>query len=161
MSFGKTVNVGGTLLNVYSEGSGNITIVFMAGSGVTLPSLEYKPLYRRMSGKYCIAVIEKAGYGFSREMKTPRTVENLVSEDRESLRLAGIEPPYVLAPHSYSGFEAVYWANTYPDEVKAVLSMDMGMPDYAILQAEEISDEKHERMIRNYQKLKERIARTA
>ena len=136
MNIKNTVPVNGTELNVYTEGNGAITIVFMAGNGVTCPVLEYKPVYRRMSVKYRIAVIEKAGYGFSGSATTPRTVENLVSEDREALRMAGIEPPYVLAAHSYSGFEAVYWANTYPDEVKAVLSMDMGVPDMAVSQAD-------------------------
>ena len=65
MNTGEKVEVNGTKLNVYSEGSGDVTIVFMAGNGVTCPVLEYKPVYRRMSVKYRIAVIEKAGYGFS------------------------------------------------------------------------------------------------
>ena len=107
MNLKNIVLVNGTGLNVYSEGRGTNTIVFMAGNGVTCPVLEYKPIYRRMSDKYRVAVIEKAGYGFSDSAKTPRTVENLVFEDREALRKAGIEPPYVLAAHSYSGFESI------------------------------------------------------
>ena len=98
------VDVNGTKLNVYTEGEGAVTIVFMAGNGVTCPVLEYKPLYRRLSKKYRIAVIEKAGYGFSSGTDEPRTIENLVAADREALRKAGLQPPYVLAPHSYSGF---------------------------------------------------------
>ena len=132
MKYENKYDVFGTKLNVYTEGDGTVTIVFMSGSGVTCPVLEYKPMYRRMSKKYRIAVIEKAGYGFSDGTDEPRTIENLVAADREALRKAGVEPPYVLAPHSYSGFEAVYWANTYPDEVKAVLSMDMGVPELAV-----------------------------
>ena len=85
MNTGEKVEVNGVKLNVYSEGSGGVTIVFMAGNGVTCPVLEYKPIYRRMSNDYRIAVIEKAGYGFSGSAKTPRTIENLVSEDREAL----------------------------------------------------------------------------
>ena len=159
METGKKVDVGGTVLNVYTEGRGNVTIVFLAGGGVTCPMLEYKPIYRRMSDKYRIAVIEKAGYGFSGEMKTPRTIENLVSESREALIKAGIEPPYVLAAHSYSGFETVYWANTYPDEVKAVLSIDMGIPDYAVLQGKEISEDKREKLLEKNHKLLKTIAK--
>ena len=157
MNLKNTVLVNGTELNVYTEGSGSLTIVFMAGNGVTCPVLEYKPVYRRMSVKYRIAVIEKAGYGFSESAETPRTIENLVSEDREALRKAGIEPPYVLAAHSYSGFEAVYWANTYPDEVKAVLSMDMGVPDMAVKQAEEVGEEKRCGMVKKQAKLMKKI----
>lgn len=47
MMFKNRVRVNDTHLNVYSEGNGTPTIVFMAGSGVTAPVLEYKPLYRR------------------------------------------------------------------------------------------------------------------
>ena len=159
MNTGEKVEVNGTKFNVYSEGRGDVTIVFMAGNGVTCPVLEYKPVYRRMSAKYRIAVIEKAGYGFSESAKNPRTIENLVTEDRESLRKAGIEPPYVLAAHSYSGFEAVYWANTYPDEVKAVLSMDMGIPTMAVLQAKEVSEEKRCGMVKKQQKLMQKVSK--
>ncbi|MCR5601493.1 MAG: alpha/beta hydrolase [Ruminococcus sp.] len=146
-------------LNVYTEGSGSVTIVFMSGNGVTSPILEYKPVYRRMSQKYRIAVIEKAGYGFSDNMTTPRTIENLVGDDREALRRAGIEPPYVLAAHSYSGLEAVYWANTYPNEVKALLSMDMGIPDYALLQADEVPDDKRDKLLERYHRFLKRVAK--
>lgn len=159
MNTGEKVEVNGTKFNVYSEGRGDVTIVFMAGNGVTCPVLEYKPVYRRMSAKYRIAVIEKAGYGFSGSAKNPRTIENLVTEDRESLRKAGIEPPYVLAAHSYSGFEAVYWANTYPDEVKAVLSMDMGIPTMAVLQAKDVSEEKRCGMVKKQQKLMQKVSK--
>ena len=159
MNYKNLVEVNGTKLNVYTEGQGDVTIVFMAGNGVTLPVLEYKPIWKRMSGKYRIAVIEKAGYGFSGSKTTERTVENLVAEDREALAKAGIKPPYVLAAHSYSGFEAVYWANTYPDEVKAVLSMDMGIPDMAIAQSKELPEEKRRAMVLKQQKLLQKVSK--
>lgn len=159
MNSGTIVDVNGTKLNVYSEGSGDAAIVIMSGGGVTAPFLEYKPIYRRLSGKYRIAVIEKAGYGLSGHMKTPRMIENLVAEDREALRAAGIEPPYVLAPHSYSGFEAIYWANTYPEEVRAVLSMDMAIPELAVQQAEVLTEEKRLRQIDRQTKLLRTIAK--
>jgi pimeloyl-ACP methyl ester carboxylesterase len=78
----------------------------------------------------------------SESTDTERTVENMVSESREALRLAGINPPYVLAAHSYSGFEAIYWANTYTDEVKAVLSIDMGLPETAVEMGKTMPEEK-------------------
>ncbi len=153
------VDVNGTKLNVYTEGEGAVTIVFMAGNGVTCPVLEYKPLYRRLSKKYRIAVIEKAGYGFSSGTDEPRTIENLVAADREALRKAGLQPPYVLAPHSYSGFEAVYWANTFPDEVSAVLSVDMGVPELAVGQSKEIGEEKRLKMLEKQTGLLKKIAK--
>ena len=159
MNYENLVEVGGTKLNVYTEGEGAVTIVFMAGNGVTCPVLEYKPIYRRMSKKYRIVVIEKAGYGFSDHTDEPRTIENLVAADREALRKAGLEPPYVLAAHSYSGLEAVYWANTSPDEVRAVLSMDMAVPDTAIAQSRELPEEKRRVMIQKQQKLIHKVSK--
>ena len=159
IKYGNAAKLGDTVINVVTEGSGSYTIVFMAGSGVGCPGLEYKPLYRRMSDKYSIAVIEKAGYGLSGPATTPRTVENLVEESRAALKELGIQPPYVLAPHSYSGFEAIWWANTYPDEVKAVLGIDMGFPNMMKAQAKEIPAEKKKAMVDKSRALMKKISK--
>ena len=157
--YGRKAKVGGTEINVYIEGSGSPVIVFMAGSGVGCPALEYKPLYKRLSDSYTIAVVEKAGYGLSGKAQTERTVENLVEESRAALRSLNIDPPYVLAPHSYSGFEAIWWANTYPGEVKALLGIDMGFPNMMKAQAREIPDEKKRAMVARTRALMQKIAK--
>lgn len=159
MTYGKLINVGEAKLNVYTEGNSDTTIIFMAGSGVSTPGLEYKPLYSLMSKQYRIAVVEKSGYGLSESTGTQRTVENIVEESRLALKNAGILPPYVLAPHSYSGLEAIWWANTYPDEVKALLSIDMIVPNMALAQAEEISEEKKASMVESSKRLYKKIAK--
>ena len=41
---GQYVEVDGHNMNIYTEGSGSKTLVFMAGSGIPSPYLEYKPL---------------------------------------------------------------------------------------------------------------------
>ena len=157
--YGTLTKVGNTEINVYTEGNGSITIIFMAGSGVGCPTYEYKPVYRRLSDKYRIAVIEKAGYGLSGKAVTERTVENLVEESRTALKNLDILPPYILAPHSYSGFEAIWWANTYPDEVKAVLSLDKGFPNMMKAQAKEIPHEKKKAMVAKTRSLMQKIAK--
>ncbi len=129
--YGTRIKVGKGKINVYVEGHGEHTIVVLSGAGVTSPVLEYRPIYRKLSDKYKIVVIEKSGYGLSESTGTDRTIENMVSESREALNGAGIEPPYILMPHSYSGFEAIYWANSFPSEIIAVLSIDMGVPESA------------------------------
>lgn len=160
VNYGIKYNVGKGKINVYTEGSGEYTIVFLSGAGVTSPVLEYSPLYRRLSDEYKIAVVEKAGYGMSESTDTERTVENMVSESREALMHAGINPPYILAAHSYSGFETIYWANTYPDEIKAVLSIDMGLPDTAVEMGKAMSEEKrrkiNEKNIKLFAKIQKR-----
>lgn len=47
-----------------------------------------------------------------------------------ALDKAGIKGPYVLCPHSLSGLEALYWAQKYPDEVEAIVGLDMAVPTY-------------------------------
>ena len=59
--------------------------------------------------------------------------------------------------HSYSGFETIWWANTYPDEVKAVLSIDMGFPNMMKAMSEKIPLEKKKAMVEKTRKLMQKI----
>lgn len=126
---GKIVGVNGKKLHVYSEGKGNLTCVFMSGLGICAPELEFKGLYENMSDEYRIAVVDRAGYGFSDSSNDSRDIDTILEETRKALSLAGEKPPYVLFPHSVSGLEATYWAQKYPEEVKAIIGLDMGYPE--------------------------------
>ena len=133
---GTSVEVNGHMMNVYSEGSGETTLVFMSGGGTCSPVLDFKSLYSQLSDTYKIAVVEKAGYGFSEITDSSRDIDTVLSETRQALKLANIDGPYVLCPHSMSGIEALYWAQQYPEEVKAIIGLDMAVPqayeDYKI-----------------------------
>lgn len=93
------------LMHLYSEGEGDIPLIFMSGGGTSSPVLNFKSLYSELSDQYLIVVVEKAGYGFS-EVTDLGTI---LSETRSALSKAGIEGPFVLMPHSMSGIEALYW----------------------------------------------------
>lgn len=84
-------------------------------------------------------------------------VQNLVNESREALVSAGIKPPYILAAHSYSGFETIYWANTYTEEVAAVLSIDMGIPETALEMEKALPPKKRTAMLERNKKLYAKI----
>ena len=127
---GKLVEVNGHNMSVYTEGDGDKTFVFMSGSGTCSPILDFKSLYSLLSNEYKIAVVEKFGYGFSDVVDKNRDIDTILSETRMALDKAGIEPPYVLCPHSMSGLEALYWAQKYPEEVEAIVGLDMAVPDY-------------------------------
>ena len=126
---GQYVEVDGRNMNLYIEGSGDKTLILMAGSGVLSPILEFKPLADRLSDRYQVVIIEKFGYGYSDEINGERTVGIITEQDREALRVVGVEGPYILCPHSASGFEAAWWANKYPEEVEAIIGLDMGVPE--------------------------------
>ncbi len=127
-SIGEMVEVNGHLMNVYCEGKGDKTLVFMSGGGTCSPVLDFKSLYSLLSDSYRVVVIEKAGYGFSEVVDVDRDIDTVLSETRQALKLSGIEGPYVLCPHSMSGIEALYWAQIYPEEVTAIVGLDMAVP---------------------------------
>lgn len=129
---GKLVSVSGKNMHVYTEGpsgSGEPTLVFLSGSGVAAPVYDYKVLYSRFSSRYPVAVVEKFGYGYSDLRGQSRDVEEMVEENRAALSQAGQNAPYILFPHSMSALEALYWAHTYPEEVKAIVGLDMAVPE--------------------------------
>lgn len=128
---GKLVEVNKHLLNVYIGGNKNsdITLVFMSGGGTCSPTLDFKTLYTLFENDYQIAVVEKAGYGFSDISDIDRDIDTILYETRESLNKAGVDnKEFVLFPHSMSGIEALYWANKYPEEVKGIVGLDPSVP---------------------------------
>ena len=127
---GELVEVNGYNMSVYTEGSGDKTLVFMSGGGTCSPILDFKSLYSLLSNEYKIAVVEKFGYGFRDVVDENRDIDTILSETRMALDKAGIESPYVLCPHSMSGLEALYWAQKYPQEVEAIVGLDMAVPGY-------------------------------
>lgn len=125
---GKIVEVNQKKLHVYAAGSGDRTLVFLSGHGTTSPTLDFKPLWSQMSDEYRIAVVEKSGYGWSETSNHPRDLDTMLEETRKALRLAGEQAPYILIPHSMSGLEALYWAQRYPEEVEAIVGLDLLVP---------------------------------
>lgn len=122
---GVAVEVDGCNMNIYVEGTGEHTLVFMSGWKAPSPIYAFKPLYSRLSDDYRCVVIEKFGYGFSDEFDGARDFDTILRQDREALQKAGIEGPYVLCAHSLSGLEAELWAQKYPEEVEAIIGLDM------------------------------------
>ena len=124
-----TVSVDGHNMSVYEEGSGARTLVFLAGSGISSPILEYRALYRALADICRVVVIERFGYGYSDVIDSERSFSTIVRQDREALNKAGIEGQFGLCPHSMAGVEALKWAADYPSEVEAIIGLDMAVPE--------------------------------
>ena len=127
---GQMVEVGGHNMSVYIEGTGDMTLVFMSGGGTCSPILDFKALYSLLSSRYRIAVVERFGYGFSDIVDKRRDIDSILEDTRAALAGAGLTAPYVLCPHSMSGLEALYWAQKYPNEVRAIIGLDVAVPEY-------------------------------
>ena len=124
------VDVNGHKMHVYQQGKGKQTVVFLiiSGGGTSAPMLDFKPLWSLLSSSYSIAVVEKAGYGWSEVAHVSREIDVILEETRTALQLAEVPPPYVLAAHSMSGIEAIRWAQLYPEEVESIIGLDPAIP---------------------------------
>lgn len=128
---GKMIDVHGDKIHIYTKGSGSDTIVLMPGLGNASPVYDFMPLVNALEKDYTVCVVEPFGYGWSSQTNTPRTNEMIIEETRTALKQANISPPYILVPHSISGLYALHYANTYPEEVKAVVGLDTAYPAFA------------------------------
>ncbi len=133
---GQLVEMDGGRMNVYTEGTGDKTLVFLSGGGTSSPVLDFRSLYSLLSDEYRVVVVEKFGYGFSDIADVERDIDSVLENTRDALKQAGIKGPFVLCPHSMSGIESLYWAQKYPEEVSAIIGLDMAVPsayeDYPI-----------------------------
>lgn len=127
---GQLVTVDGHHVSVRAAGpkTDAPTIVLISGAGTPSPIYSFKPLTDRLDDEFRTVVVERFGYGYSDVVDVDRDVASVLADTREALLQAGETGPYVLAPHSMGGLEALYWAQTYPDEVAGIVGLDMAVP---------------------------------
>lgn len=126
---GKLVTVNGHKIHVYVQGNKNApTILFMSGHCTVSPVYDFKVLYEKLLPNFKIIVIEKFGYGYSDICKSPCDIDTLVQIQRQALNAIQETGPYILAPHSMSGIEAIRWKQKFPSEVLAIIGIDMATP---------------------------------
>jgi len=128
VAIGEFVEVDGNNMHVNTKGDGDHTIVLLSGHGTAAPSLDFEPLVNEMAKNNKVVVVEPFGYGWSDLTDKERTVENIVEEMRVALGKLNIQGPYILMPHSISGIYSMYYANTYPQEVEAIIGIDPTLP---------------------------------
>ena len=126
---GELIAVNGHKIHIYRQGDESAPkIVFMSGHCTVAPVYDFKVLYEKLLYNFKIIVIEKYGYGYSDIFDSPCDIDTLVSLQRQALAALGEEGPYILAAHSMSGIEAIRWKQKFPDEVSAIIGIDMATP---------------------------------
>ena len=125
---GKTVLVNGHKINVYVEGDGPETIVFLSGAGIASPILDFKNVSDSLSKKYKVVIVERAGYGYSEDSNYSGDVMEVLSETRQALSQANVIGPFIILSHSMASLESLAWQEKYPDEVKALVGLDWALP---------------------------------
>lgn len=104
--------------------NGRHIIVALSGMGIHDYSVTLRPMTEYLEPDNLFVYLDRAGYGLSGDTKTPQTTEQVVADYRAALQNAGIQPPYVLMPHSLGGIYATYWESTYPEEIEGVFFLD-------------------------------------
>ena len=126
---GELVTINKHNIHVFRQGDENKPkIVFMSGSGTAAPVYDFKILYEKLLDDFRVIVIEKFGYGYSDIFETPCDIDTLVSIQKKALEIIGEKGPYILAPHSMSGLEAIRWKQKYSGDVCAIIGLDMATP---------------------------------
>ena len=126
---GEFVTINEHKMHVYKDGNADApAIVFMAGHCTVSPVYDFKVLYEKLLPNFRVIVIEKFGYGYSDIFDSPCDIDTLVSVQRQALDALGEAGPYILVPHSMSGIEAIRWKQKFPEEVSAIIGIDMATP---------------------------------
>ena len=125
---GKTVLVNGHKINVYVEGDGPETIVFLSGAGIASPILDFKNVSDSLSKRYKVVIVERPGYGYSDDSNHSRDVMEVLSETRQALSQTNVTGPFIILSHSMASLESLAWQEKYPDEVKALIGLDWALP---------------------------------
>jgi pimeloyl-ACP methyl ester carboxylesterase len=114
-------------LQVLGAESGGPTVVLEAGMGSFSPNWYW--VQQELAATVRSVAYDRAGLGWSRRSRRPRDAQTIAVELRDALRKAGIEPPYVLAGHSFGGLPVRAFADLYPEMTAGLILVDASHPD--------------------------------
>jgi pimeloyl-ACP methyl ester carboxylesterase len=114
-------------LQVLGAESGGPTVVLEAGMGSFSPNWYW--VQQELAPTVRSVAYDRAGLGWSRRSRRPRDAQTIAVELRDALREAGIEPPYVLAGHSFGGLPVRAFADLYPEMTAGLILVDASHPD--------------------------------
>jgi pimeloyl-ACP methyl ester carboxylesterase len=123
------VVVDGHVMQLLVSGSGaGPTVVLEAGHSAT--SRTWNALRSRLGAFSRVVAYDRPGRGGSAMCSRPRDARTIAEELRAALRVAGIEPPFVLVGWSAGGFYVRVFAGMYPHDVTALVLLDPSSEDF-------------------------------
>lgn len=117
-------------MSIYCRGEGDNTIVFVSGSGTPCSYTDFYNLQNDLMPYAKTISFDHAGFGWSDDTDIDRTVENLVDDLHKLLEKSGNKGPYILVGHSMASLEMIGYAQEYPDDLKGIVLIDGGSPEY-------------------------------
>jgi pimeloyl-ACP methyl ester carboxylesterase len=126
------------------SGEGETTVILDAGlGGISKDWLQIQLEVSRFSKVFSY---DRAGLGRSEIAPIPRTCKDMIGDLRNLLVAASLPPPYILVAHSWSGINARWYANQYPDEIVGMVLIDAVHENKYELFAKVLSEEEANRM---------------
>jgi pimeloyl-ACP methyl ester carboxylesterase len=126
---GLLININGHPMHLQVRGpdTAGPTVVLEAGMGSFSPNWYW--VQQELAASVRSVAYDRAGLGWSRPSRRPRDAQTIAGELRDALREAGIEPPYVLAGHSFGGLPVRAFADLYPALTAGLVLVDASHPD--------------------------------
>jgi pimeloyl-ACP methyl ester carboxylesterase len=114
-------------LHIDCVGSGGPVVILDTGLGGS--ALEWTFVKEGLRSLTRVCSFDRAGYGGSSMGPLPRTSSRIANELYLELDEAGITPPFVLAGHSFGGYNMQLFARRYPYLVAGLALIDASHPD--------------------------------
>ena len=124
---GDLVAIGGQELHLLMSPGAGPTLVVVAALGT--PAIEWLPIQRALAPDVSVVLYDRGGLGWSDPGPRPRTAARMADELHALLTAARIEPPYVLAGHSFGGLIALIYTVRHREHVAGLALIDSSHPD--------------------------------
>jgi pimeloyl-ACP methyl ester carboxylesterase len=121
-SLEQLADVGGHRLYIHCLGQGRPAVVMDAGLGGS--SRDWRKVQAGLAPITQTCIYDRAGYGRSDPGPPPRTSDRIAAELRTLLARVGIPAPYILAGHSFGGFNMRRFASFYPEVTSGLVLVD-------------------------------------
>src|SRR5690625_781901 len=125
---GSFYNVEERQLLLNCAGTGSPSVVFLPAAGMV--GLDYYNIHNIVSQRTTSVIYDRAGTGWSDQVKLPRSAREVTDELQQLLHTAGIPAPYLFVGHSLGGLYARRYAQRFPDEVAGMLLLEPPHEDF-------------------------------
>jgi pimeloyl-ACP methyl ester carboxylesterase len=119
---GRVLRIPGGALHCFEHGLGSPTIILEAG--ISASSVSWSPVQKELARHCRVLAYDRAGYGWSPRIRTPRTIPQLCEELEALLDASGATGPYVLVGHSFGGLLLRHFAAHAPEKVAGLVLVD-------------------------------------
>jgi pimeloyl-ACP methyl ester carboxylesterase len=137
---GEMVEVNGHQIHVMHQGDTEAehTLVFLHSNKTIDDSIVLQPLFDGLTD-YDLIYVDRSGVGFSEDYDASKDIDSMLEETRSAVKAVDNNTSYILVATKSAGVEAIYWAHKYPDEVEAIVGLEMYFPD----QYSEVDDDEY------------------